>query len=341
MKTLLTGGGGFVGLNIAEALLRAGQELVALGDQSPPSHAMATLGRLTGKLQFIRADVSDYDAVNAAFQQYRPHRVIHAAAITSGTERELRDYGRVIDVNIKGTANVLRAALESGVERFVYVSSGSVYGETLRASGPLSERESAPIPDTLYAITKFSGERLCMRMRETSGLKVICVRLGSVFGPWEFDTGVRDTLSLPLQILRMAMRGEEVRYARREPRRDWIYSRDVAAGIAGILNSPPVPNALYNLSSGSLWTNVSATWCECLRTEFPHLRFRPAEVDETANVEFLGNADRATMRIDRLQQDTAFKPTFDQYNAFADYLAWVREHAAFFYTDKSTPTHHV
>lgn len=331
MTIMLTGGGGFVGLNIAEALLRAGQDVFVLDDRPPPAHAIATLEALPGKLYLVTADVSNRGAVDAAFRQSRPDRVIHAAAITCGRERELRDTGRVIDVNIKGTANVLRAACESGVERFIHVSSGSVYGEALLGAGPLTESASAPVPDTLYAITKFAAERLCMRMRETNGLNVVCVRLGSVFGPWEFDTGVRDTLSLPLRILRIAMREGEVLFARNEPRRDWIYSRDVAAGIASILQAPTVPDALYNLASGFQWANVSAEWCACLRAEFPRFWYRPVAGRETPNVEFLGNLDRALMSNERLREDTGFQPTFDQHNAFADYLAWISEHAANFY----------
>ncbi|MCE9639893.1 MAG: NAD-dependent epimerase/dehydratase family protein, partial [Betaproteobacteria bacterium] len=317
------------GLNIAEALLRAGEEVIVLGNQDPPSLAIAELGRLPGKLHVVRADVSDRGAVDAAFSQHRPHRLVHAATITAGADRELREFDRIIDVNIKGTANVLRAAVESGVEKFVYVSSGSVYGESLLGRDPLAEERSAPVPDTLYAITKFAGERICARLSGNTGLKVVCVRLGSVFGPWEFDTGVRDTLSLPLQILRRAMRGEEVLIAHNEPRRDWIYSRDVAAGIVGILQAPVVPHGLYNLSSGLAWSGVSAAWCECLRAEFPRLQFRTIADGERANVEFLGSVDRATMRIDRLAADTGFQAAFDQRRAFDDYLAWIRGHAAF------------
>ena len=331
LKILLTGGGGFVGLNIAEALLRAGHELSVLGNQEPPAYALATLSRLPGTLQLIDADVSDREAVDAAFAQCGPSRVIHAAAITAGPERELREIDRIIDVNIKGAANVLSAALESGVERAVYVSSGSVYGEALLGPGPLLESESVPVPDSLYSITKFAGERICTRLRASGGLNVVCVRLGSVFGPWEFDTGVRDTLSLPLQILRKAMRCEEVVVAPQEPRRDWIYSRDVAAGVLSILHASVVPHALYNLASGFSWTEVSSAWCACLRTEYAGLQCRTTRAGESANVSFLGERDRATMGIDRLIADLGFQPAFNRESAFADYLAWISEHATNFY----------
>lgn len=335
MKVLLTGGGGFVGLNIAEALLRGGHHVVVVENAELPAHALSTFGALPGNLQVLRTDITSADAVGAAFSAAQPGHVIHAAAITPGPARELREYGRIIDVNIKGTANVLRAALECKAERVVYVSSGSAYGEALGGPGPLVENETAPIPDTLYAITKFAAERLCARFRESHGLDATCLRLGSVFGPWEFDTGVRDTLSLPLQILRRAMRGEEVVFARREPRRDWVYSRDVAAGVVRALEAPAMPQGLYNLASGFAWENVSADWCACLSAVFPRLKCRMAGVTETANVSFLGERDRALMCIERVKTDIGFDPAFDRSRAFADYLAWVREHAAHFYAHEA------
>ena len=331
LKILLTGGGGFVGLNITEALLRAGHHVVVLENAQLPSHALATFSALPGQLHVIEADVSSSEAVTAAFNEARPDRVIHAAAITPAPERELREYGRIIDVNIKGAANVLRAALEYKVARFVYVSSGSAYGAALFGNAPLQEDESVPLPDSLYAITKFAAERLCLRMREQHGLDAVCARLGSVFGPWEFDTGVRDTLSLPLQILRRAMRGDEIVHARNEPRRDWVYSRDVAAGIIELIRAPQLQHTLYHLSSGFAWGGISAAWCGRLQAQFTQLKWRPAREGETANVSFLGERSRTLMSIERLTADTAYRPAFTGEHAFADYFDWVREHAGHFY----------
>lgn len=331
MNILLTGGGGFVGLNITEALLRAGHHVAVVEKAALPSHALATFSALPGRLRVLTADVSSADAVNAAFSEARPERVIHAAAITPAPERELREYGRIIDVNVKGAANVLRAALEFKAARVVYVSSGSAYGEALFGHGPLTESSSTPVPDSLYAITKFAAERLCLRMREQHGLNAVCVRLGSVFGPWEFDTGVRDTLSLPLQILRRAMRGDEIVYSSDEPRRDWVYSRDVAAGIVAAVQAPQLKHALYNLSAGYAWNGVGAAWGDRLRAHFTQIVCRAANDGETANVSFLGERDRTLMSIERLTADTAYRPSFTGDRAFADYFDWVREHAARFY----------
>jgi nucleoside-diphosphate-sugar epimerase len=323
VKTLVTGGNGFVGLNVVEALLARGEDVVVLSDSDMPANALRVLQTLPGTLQSARADVADAAAVDRVFSQHEPGRVIHAAVITAGQQRELAAFDRVVDVNLKGTAHVLAAAAEHGVRRFVYVSSGSAYGRSLLDAERMDE-ETPPQPDTLYSITKYASERVCARFRELRGLEVICVRLGSVFGPWERDTGVRDTLSLPYQIVQIARRGEEVILPQREPRRDWIYSRDVASGIVGILESNRPGHTLYNLSAGATWPGFARGWCSALRALYPVFRYRIATAEEPANVEFLGDRDRAMMAIERMRSDLGFQPAYADESAFTDYIDWLR-----------------
>jgi nucleoside-diphosphate-sugar epimerase len=332
-KTLITGGTGFVGLNVAEELLHKGGNVMVVGDRAMPAFASEKLQGVGGELVEIICDVSDGNAMGEIFERFRPNRVIHAAVITAGDEREFREFGRIVDVNVKGTANVLTSALLAGTDKVVYVSSGSAYGDALFAGAQLLE-DSPLVPDTLYSITKHASERICARFRRARKLNVTCVRLGSVFGPWERDTGVRDTLSLPLQIIQRALRGDEIRFSPKEPERDWIYSRDVACGIAAVLEAPSFRHDVYNLGSGYRWSGVAADWCSRLRAIVPGLRARPAEAGEEPNVAFLGERDRSRMNIDRLAAETGFKPRFDQERACADYAAWVRENGAYFESEQ-------
>ncbi|MGH8618341.1 MAG: NAD-dependent epimerase/dehydratase family protein [Burkholderiales bacterium] len=328
MKTLITGGTGFVGLNITEELLRRGDTVIAVGDRPMPEYARQVLKGVGGELVEANCDVADRDAVQALFERTRPDRVIHGAVITAGEDREFREFGRVVDVNLKGTANVLQSALSIGVGKVVYVSSGSAYGDTLFAGAELTE-DSPPVPDSLYSITKHASERVCARFRRTRGLNVACVRLGSVFGPWERDTGVRDTLSLPMQIVQRAMRGEDIVFPSREPRRDWVYSRDVAGGLAAALEMPSFRHEIYCLSSGSAWTGVAADWCAHLRGIMPVLQARAARAEEVPNVVFFGERDRSVMSIRRLVTEAGFQPRFPQRAACADYAAWIKDHLAY------------
>jgi nucleoside-diphosphate-sugar epimerase len=329
VKTLVTGGTGFVGLNVAEELLRRGERVVILGDGDLPAYARRKLSALPGLLETVRADVADRKVIDAVFAEHRPQYVVHAAVITSGEQRELTDFGRIVDVNLKGTAHILSAAAEHAVRRVVYVSSGSAYGLALFDTDAVSEG-TPPQPDTLYAITKYASEKLCARYRTLRGLDVVCTRLGSVFGPWEHDTGVRDTLSLPFQIVRLAFASDEVILPEYEPRRDWIYSRDAASGIACILRLPKTGYDIYNLSSGTRWCRLAEKCCAQLRTLFPTLAYRVSTGSERPNIGFLGSRHRAMMSIERLRSDTGFQPAFDDSNVFGDYLTWLRENQGFY-----------
>lgn len=325
MKVLVSGGAGFVGLNIVEALVARGDTAVVLGDSELPAEARRALALLPGTLAFERADVADGPAVQAVFERQQPDAVVHAAAITSGEAREFKEFDRVVDVNLKGTAHMLAAALAQHTPRMIYVSSGSSYGEALLDADTVSEDTPAQ-PDSLYAITKHASERLCARYRTLRALDVIRVRLGSVFGPWERDTGVRDTLSLAFQILNHARAGTPVVLPHREARRDWIYSRDVAAGVLRLIDAKRPSHELYNLTAGLDWTGFAARWCTALSLTIPSLRWQGATPDQPANVHFLGDRDRAMMSIERIKNDLGFRPAFGPDRAFEDLCAWLTRH---------------
>jgi nucleoside-diphosphate-sugar epimerase len=325
----VTGGSGFVGLNVVEALVARGDSVIAAADATLPAYSRCVLERLPGTLVDAVIDVADAASLDSLIAEHRPEAIVHAAVITAGESRELTDLDRVVDVNVKGTAHVLAAALAQGVKRTIYVSSGSAYGAALFEAEAVTE-ETAPQPDSLYSITKHAAEGLCARYRARHGLEVVCARLGSVFGPWERDTGVRDTLSLPFQIFRRAAAGDAVVLPSREVRRDWVYARDAASGILALLDVPGTRHALYNLSSGVRWSGFALHWCEALQRIVPRFTYRLAGGEETPNVSFLGGRARALMSIERLVADTAYRPRYTDGRVFTEYAAWLATHRAYY-----------
>jgi len=329
LKVLVTGGTGFVGLNIVEALLARGDEVVAASDAEFPPYPREVFRRLSGALAEVRADVADARAVDSMFAEHRPDAVVHAAVITAGETREFAAFDRVVDVNVKGTAHVLAAAVSHGVRRVVYTSSGSAYGRALLNASALTE--DTPVqPDSLYSITKHASERVCARFRQLRGLDVVCTRLGSVFGPWERDTGVRDSLSLPYQIFRHAIACNEVILPRSEARRDWVYSRDVASGVVALLDAGLLRHELYNLSTGITWAGFALRCCEALRQGGYRVQCRVAGEGEAANVTFLGERDRAPMSIERLSSETGFRPRAAREDVCPEYVAWLGAHRHYY-----------
>ena len=329
MAVLVTGGAGFVGLNIVEALLGRGEAVVVFGLDDPPEAARRAFGVLPGNLTTMRGDVRDADAVERAMAEHAVERVVHAAVITAGIERERTDYRDILDVNLRGAAAVLDAARRRGVRRLVYPSSGAVYGESLHAAERLSVERTPAVPVSLYAITKYAAERMCLRLGDLWGVDVICGRLGSVFGPWERDTGVRDTLSPFFQLARAAARGETAVLPRRRPRRDWVYSRDIAGAIVALLDAPPPVRRVCNVASGHDPADHLPAFADALRDVYPRFSWRVAGERERATVALHDERDRAPPCVRPLTEEFGYAPRFTSEAALADFAAWLASHPDF------------
>ena len=329
MALLVTGGAGFVGLNIVQALLDRDEDKVVLFDATdlPPGSARL-LESNRNRLVIEKGSVLDSDRLEALFGRHKIERVIHGAAITSGPDREARDPGSVVDVNLRGTINVLQAARKHGVHRVVYIGSGAAYGEALYRMPRLFE-ETPSLPTTLYSITKHAAERLCVRLKALWNLDVVCVRLGTVIGPWERDTGARDNFGTHSQLARLAVAGGQAVLTPREIQRDWIYVRDVARGVMALAYAGRPRHAVYNLSSGMKWQQPIAAWCEALAIAYPAFGYRLAAQDEKANVWYT-DSDRGLMDIGRIAQDIDYRVEYPMHEAYADYLAWIRRTPDFF-----------
>ena len=179
----------------------------------------------------------------------------------------------------------------------------------------MDEDETPPAPASLYAITKLAGERTALRLGDVFGLDVVAGRLGTCFGPFEHDTGARDTLSPPWQVLQHARAGVPVKLPR-AGRKDWLYSRDAVAAIIALLDAPrPLPRRLYNLGAGFEWS--MAEWCAAIGRSSPGFTWAIAP---DANVDFYGDVDRSPLSAVNLIRDTGFVPEFGMQMALADYL---------------------
>jgi UDP-glucose 4-epimerase len=320
---LIAGGTGFVGLNIAEALLARSEEVVLFDRAPPPEEALAAFEALPGRLHVVPGDVLDPEAVREALALHgRPDAVVQAAAVTPDALREERQPATVLGVNLMGWTNLLAATHEAGdVRRVINLSSGSAYGDAaFDAPGPLDEARTAPDPVTLYAISKYASERIGRRLGALWHLDVRSLRLSSVFGPWERDTGVRDTLSPPMQATVAALRGEPAVLAR-PGERDWIYARDVAGAVLTLLDAPYPAHDLYNVGPGASWSVLD--WCARLAEWRPGFVYRIAGEDEPPTVSLHGQRDRRPLAIGRLTGDLRYLPRYELDAAFDDFRAWL------------------
>jgi len=329
MTILVTGGCGFVGINVAEELVARGERIVLFDRKPLPASALRDLGGATSRVCVVNGDIGDVELLRSLCNEHRIDRIVHAAAITADARREARDPGSILAVNVQGTVSILEAARAARCSKFVFVGSGAAYGKTHDAGLLLDEASSPSSPQDLYAISKFAAERTAQRLGALWEIRVVCVRLGSVCGPWEFATGVRDLLYPQLQVAQLAVRGEQAVIPAREVWRDWIYSRDVATAIAMLATAGEAGIPMYHLSSGIDWKGSFVDWCRILADHFPRFRWRIAAGDEPTNVSFVLEHDRAPMDITRIVEGIGFKPRFDPTCAYRDYIGWIDRHRDF------------
>ncbi|PZW45107.1 UDP-glucose 4-epimerase [Humitalea rosea] len=319
MTILITGSAGFVALNVIEALLGAGRDVVAFDRQPPPAKALAHFATLPGRLQVVEGDVRDAAALDAIFAATPIAAVLHAAAVTAGEDRERADPETILDVNIRGAACVFRAARKAGVARIVAPSSVAVYGVPPSGTPLLDEVTTPASPQGLYAISKQASELALLRMAALDpGVSIATPRLGMVYGPWEWATGVRDTLSPMLQSLALAGAGEEV-LLNALATGDHVYATDVATGLVALLDTPGA-RGVFNIGSGTAAT--LGDWCNAVAPHLPGFRWRLAGPGETANTLTRQPKDRPPMALARMEAATGWRPRFGLAAGAAALVAW-------------------
>lgn len=322
-KTLVFGGAGFVGLNIAERLLAEG-EAVVLFDRLPlPAAATATFAALPGSLEVLQGDVTDLDAVTRAMT-YEVDTVVLGSAVTADAARETRDPETILQINLMALTPILRAARDADVRRVINLSSAAAYGRAAMGAASVDE-DTPPQPTGLYGITKFGSEMIGGRLADLWSLDFVSLRLSGVFGPWERATGVRDTTSPQFQITEAARRGTPALLARPGVR-DWVYAPDVAHAVHAVAQASTLRHRLYNVSSPLSWPVLA--WGERLAALRPGFECRLARDGETPTIDLHAPADRAPLSVARLQAELGWQAAFAM-DASADHLdAWCRQHPA-------------
>ncbi len=318
MAYLVTGAAGFVGLNVTEHLLRAGHSVIGFDQLGLPAKAQQAFATLPGRLASISGTVLSAADLSAALNAGPVEKVIHCAVITAGSERERRDPEGIVAVNVQGAVSTLAAAGRHGVKRFVYPSSIAVYGVAARGVDPICE-DLGTQPAMIYGLTKLACETLLPRIAAVQGVGFVAARLASVYGPWEYATGVRDTLSPMLGALELARAGQEALLST-PGRGDFCYSRDIAAGLAALAEAPALGRTIYNLGSGVART--AEDWCRALAVIKPGFRWRLAREGETPNTISHVAFDRGRLDIAAIGRDTGYAPRYTFDRAARDYLDW-------------------
>ncbi len=218
---VVTGGMGFIGSHIAEALLARGDSVRIVDNLATGNEA--NLPPASKGLQVLRGDLRDAALVRQALSGARV--VFHQGALAS-VPRSIAEPVASLETNINGTLNVLLAARDAGVERVVYASSSSVYGESL----VLPKNEEMPtLPISPYAVQKLAAENLCRVFTRVYGLQTVSLRYFNVFGPRQ-DPQSEYAAVIPRFISALLAGRRPVVYGDGEQTRDFTLCRQCRPG---------------------------------------------------------------------------------------------------------------
>jgi UDP-glucose 4-epimerase len=227
MRTLVTGGAGFIGSHLVDALLTAGQEVTVVDDLSTGRRENLDAALAAGA-QLVEADIREAASLTELAHRAKPEIVFHLAAQVD-VRRSVADPAFDASINIGGTANVLDAARAAEVRRVVFTSTGgAVYGEGDGQELPLDE--TAPVaPMAPYGQSKLGAEGYLSLYARLYGLPSTCLRLGNVYGPRQDPLGEAGVIGIFCGLLREG--GRPTAFGDGKQTRDYIYVDDVVSAL--------------------------------------------------------------------------------------------------------------
>ena len=332
MRVLVTGAAGFIGSALSARLLARGDQVLGfdnLNDYYDPTLKQARLARLSPQpgFSFVKASLEDRAALESAFSEFKPQRVVNLAA-QAGVRYSLENPHAYIDSNIVGFTNILEACRHGGVEHLVYASSSSVYGANRKL--PFSVQDPVDHPVSLYAATKKANELMAHTYSHLFALPTTGLRFFTVYGPWG-----RPDMALFL-FTRKILAGEPIEvFNHGKHTRDFTYVDDIVEGVMRTLDRVPGPDPQFN----ALKPNAASSSApyrvynignhqpvelsryievieECLgrKAEKILLPLQPGDVPDTC-------AD-----VEELARDTGYAPATSVEQGVARFVDWYRDY---------------
>jgi UDP-glucuronate 4-epimerase len=242
MRILVTGGAGFIGSHLVEKLLGAGHQVVILDDFNDFYDPRIKHGNIAGfatDVGVYHVDLRDSESVRSVFRREKVGAIAHIAA-RAGVRPSIQHPRLYYDTNVIGTLHLLEAARVTGVQRFVFASSSSVYG----ASKTVPFSEDQPLIQTLspYAATKLAGEVLCSTYSNLYQMRVVALRYFTVYGPRQ-----RPDLAIH-KFTRRIYTGQPIdQFGDGSTRRDYTYIDDIIQGTMAALDYSGPLYDVFNL----------------------------------------------------------------------------------------------
>lgn len=245
MKILVTGVAGFIGMHVAQILLKRGDQVIGLdnlNDYYDPKlkHARLSILKPYTNFTFVEGDIADWSSLNDLFKREKPNRIVNLAA-QAGVRYSLKNPHAYIQANVVGFCNILEVCRHHSVEHLVYASSSSIYGANTHM--PFSVKDNVDHPVSLYAATKKANELMAHSYSHLYGLPTTGLRYFTVYGPWG-----RPDMS-PWLFTAAILEGRTIDvFNHGKMQRDFTYIDDIAEGTVRVLDSTAIPNPAYERS---------------------------------------------------------------------------------------------
>ena len=304
MKYIVTGGAGFIGSHVVEAIAGL-HEVVVIDNYS--SGKPENLSMFGNNVKSIPGSITDLPLLKDTFKE--ADGIFHLAAIAS-VARSVDDPVSTHETNLTGTLNVLLAARDSGVKKVVFSSSSAVYGD----EPTLPKREDMPpAPLSPYAVSKLAGEYYCNVFSGLFGVKTVSLRYFNVFGPRQ-DPSSEYAAVIPKFIIRLLGHQPPVIFGDGMQSRDFVYVKDVVQ--ANLLAMESSATGTFNIGSGERinLTTLAGTVAEIMNVKIPPVYEKPRSGDIRDSVSAITAAKKAF----------GYQPRYSLDEGLAETIPWFR-----------------
>lgn len=335
MTVLVTGAAGFIGFHLSCRLLERGTPVLGFDNlnsyydpalkRARLAELRATAARAGTPLHWIEADLVSREAVEAAFAEHRPARVVNLAA-QAGVRYSIENPEAYIQANVVGFGHILEACRRYGSEHLVYASSSSVYGGNTRT--PFAESHSVDHPVSLYAATKKANELMAHAYSHLHGIPMTGLRFFTVYGPWG-----RPDMALFL-FTRAMLEGRPIQvFNRGQMQRDFTYIDDAVESVIRVLDQPALANPHFDPAH----PDPATSWA-------PHRLFNIGNASPTSLMEYIeaiesalgitatkqflpmqpGDLQTTAADTSALEAWIGFRPSTPVKEGVARFVAWYR-----------------
>ena len=306
---LVTGAAGFIGSHAAEVLRAAGYDVLGVDNFCDFYDRRWKEANLkTAKIDIEEMDITDGPAISRLIARLKPYAILHLAAM-AGVRPSIERPAYYSKINVEGTTHLLQAAVENGVQKFLFASSSSVYGNQKKL--PFSEEDDVNEPISPYAATKRAGELICHSYWHLYRLPISCLRFFTVYGPRQ-----RPDLAIH-KFTRLIAAGKPIPiFGDGSTSRDYTYISDIVAGILAALERCQ-RYRIYNLG-GSEPVTLSHLVAELERAlgKKAIIERKPAQP---------GDVERTYADLSRSTAELGYRPQTTLTEGLKKFVAWFRE----------------